>query len=304
VDAGAADTAAEVHGAGRAESGFTVGEMVSEYRALRASVIRLWTKANGTLTGDDLVDLMRFNEAIDQSLAESISRHTQDIDRAREMFLAILGHDLRSPLGAVVMGAQFMLDTGELPEPHLTLTSRILSSARRMNQMVGDLLDFTRGRLGSGIPINPGPMDLGTVIGQAVGEVTLAHPKSVLQLTAVGDLRGRWDDARVGQLAANLLGNAVQHGAPGTLIKVTAQGEEREVVLRVHNFGPPIPKADVAGLFSPFKRFRSGAAVGSDSGSLGLGLYIADRIVSAHGGTMDVQSSADSGTLFTVRLPR
>src|SRR5688572_19566893 len=93
------DTAAEVHGAGRAESGFSVGEMVSEYRALRASVIRLWTKASGTLTGDSLEDLTRFNEAIDQALAESITRYTHDIDRSKEMFLAILGHDLRSPLG-------------------------------------------------------------------------------------------------------------------------------------------------------------------------------------------------------------
>ena len=196
------------------------------------------------------------------------------------------------------------VETGELPEPHLTLTTRILSSARRMNQMVGDLLDFTRGRLGSGIPITRGVADLGAVMRQAIGEMTVAHPHSVLQLTTVGDLCGLWDGARLSQLAANLLGNAVQHGAPGTLINVTAQGEGADVVLRVHNYGPMIPKADVPALFSPFKRFRSGAAVGRDSGNLGLGLYIADRIVSAHGGTMQVQSSAESGTLFTVRLPR
>lgn len=298
------DTAAEVHGRGRAESGFTVGEMVSEYRALRASVIRLWTMANGSLTGADLEDLMRFNEAIDQSLAESVTRYTEDIDRSRDMFVAILGHDLRSPLGAVVMGAQFMLDTGELAEPHLTLTARIVSSARRMNQMVGDLLDFTRGRLGTGIPVTRGAMDLGTVVRQAVAETTDAHPDSVVQFTATGDLQGEWDSGRLSQLASNLIGNAVQHGARGSQIGVTADGEGKDVVLRVHNFGPTIPKADLPALFSPFKRFRSGEATARDSGNLGLGLYIAERIVSAHGGSMDVRSSAEAGTLFSVRLPR
>ena len=298
------DTAAEVHGSGRAESGFTVGEMVSEYRALRASVIRLWTKASGSLTGADIEDLMRFNEAIDQALAESITRYTQDIDRSREMFVAILGHDLRTPLGAVIMGSQFMLDTGELAEPHLTLTTRIVHSARRMNQMVGDLLDFTRGRLGSGVPITRADMDLATVVRQVVDEVSVANPGCVLQFTATGDLRGRWDAGRISQVLANLLGNAVQHGAPQTMISVTAQGESADIVLRVHNSGSPIPPSDLPGLFSPFKRVGSDGAIARDSNNLGLGLYIVDRIVSAHGGTIDVRSSAEAGTLFTVRLPR
>jgi signal transduction histidine kinase len=301
---GEPDTAAEIHGAGRAEGGFTLGEMVSEYRALRASVIRLWTASRGSLTGDDLEDLVRFNEAIDQSLAESVTRYMEDIDRSREMFVAILGHDLRSPLGAVVMASQFMLDTGELTEPHLTLTSRIAHSARRMNQMVGDLLDFTRGRLGSGVPIARQDMNMETVVRQAIEEIRLAQPESVLKFRATGQLRGSWDPARLSQVAANLIGNAVQHGAPRTLISVTAEGEESDVVLRMHNYGPAIAPSDIAGLFSPFKRFRVGGAIGRDSGNLGLGLYIVERIVHAHGGTIDVRSSADAGTTFTVRLPR
>jgi signal transduction histidine kinase len=298
------DTAAEVHGAGRAESGFTVAEMTSEYRALRASVIRLWTEACGSLTGEDLTDLMRFNEAIDQSLAESLSRYTEDVDRSREMFIAILGHDLRTPIGAVMMASRFMLDTAELTEPHLTLTKRVLASATRMNRMVGDLLDFTRGRLGSGVPVTRGPMDLGTVVRKAVEEMTVAHPRSVLQFKASGDLRGKWDAERLGQVTTNLLGNAVQHGAPRTLISITAEGDDAAVVLRVHNFGPPIPKSELYGLFSPFKRFRVGGPPDQGSGNLGLGLYIAERIVTGHGGTMDVRSTAEAGTQFSVRLPR
>ena len=301
---GAGDTAAEVHGSGRAESGFTVAEMVSEYRALRASVIRLWTKSEGSLTGGDLEDLMRFNEAIDQSLAESILRYTRDIDRSREMFVAILGHDLRTPLGAVIMASQFMLDTNELEEPHRTLTTRIARSARRMSQMVGDLLDFTRGRLGSGVPITRADEDLGAIVRQSVEEMTVVHPECVVQFTPTGDLRGRWDAGRLGQVITNLLGNAVQHGAPKTIVSVTAQGEPADIVLRMHNYGPAIPPADLYGLFSPFKRFRPGAPAATGAGNLGLGLYIVERIVSAHGGTIDVRSSAEAGTLFTVRLPR
>jgi signal transduction histidine kinase len=303
-DDGGADTAAEVHGAGRAESGFTIGEMVSEYRALRASVIRLWTKANGSLTGADLDDLMRFNEAIDQALAESIMRYTEDLDQSKEMFLAILGHDLRSPLGTVIMASQFMLEAGGLEEPHLTLTTRIARSAKRMNHMVGDLLDFTRSRLGSGVPIVRRDVDMATVTRHAVEEMAAAQPESVLQYETSGDLRGKWDAARISQVLVNLLGNAVQHGSAKTPISVTARGEEKEVMLSVHNHGPAIPKADVPELFNPLKRLRSGKAAARDSSNLGLGLYIAERIVTAHGGTIDVHSSGDAGTSFTVRLPR
>ena len=303
---GGADTAAEVHGAGRAGSGFTVGEMVAEYRALRASVIRLWIRQCGKLEGDDLEDLTRFNEAIDQALAESITRYTVDVDRSKDMFLAILGHDLRSPLGAVQMASQFMLELGELQEPSLTLTTRIVRSAKRMNVMVGDLLDFTRGRLGSGgVPIVRAEMDMEKAIRDAVDEVATSNPECVVRLDTSGDLRGNWDAERIGQVIANLLGNAVQHGSAKTQISVSARGQAKEVVLRVHNRSPVIPAEDLPGIFGPFKRLKAGqASAGNATSSLGLGLYIAERIVTAHGGTIDVRSSDDAGTAFTVRLPR
>ena len=298
------DTAAEIHGSGRAESGFSVGEMTSEYRALRASVIRLWTKASGTLTGADLDDLMRFNEAIDQSLAESVSRYTLDIDRSREMFVAILGHELRSPLSVVIAGSQFMIERGTLTEPDLEIASRVSRSAARMSQMVADLLDLTWGRLGSGIPITRSKTDLATVIREAVDEMAAVQPDAVLQFTPTGDLTGLWDGPRISQVVTNLLGNAVQHGTSGSRISVTAQAEAADIVVRVHNQGQAIPKGEIPGLFSPFKRFQSDSAAARDSGNLGLGLYIAERIVSAHNGTIDVRSSAGAGTLFTIRLPR
>lgn len=298
------DTPAEEHGAGRAWSGFSVGEMVSEYRALRASVIRLWIRSCGTLSGIDLDDLVRFNEAIDQAIAESIARYTEDLDHSKEMFLAILGHDLRTPLGAVLMSSQFMLDSGQLIEPNLTLITRIAHSASRMNHMVDDLLDFTRSQLGSGVPIVRADMDIAKVARHAVDEIEAAQPNCVFELTTSGNVNGAWDEARMSQLFTNLLGNAAQHGAPGSPISINLRGGPEEVVVVVHNFGKVIPPSEIFGIFSPFKRLKPGAPTVPDSSNLGLGLFIADRVVHAHSGTIDVRSSADAGTSFTVRLPR
>ncbi|HVT39054.1 MAG TPA: sensor histidine kinase [Gemmatimonadaceae bacterium] len=298
------ETPAEIHGAARAESGFTVGETVSEFRALRASVIRLWTKTIGSLTGADLDDLIRFNETIDQALAESITRYTEDLDRSKEMFVAILGHDLRTPLGVISMSSQHMLAAGVLGEPYRSLAGRIARSSARMSDMVADLLDFTRSRLGAGIPVGRASMDMGTVVCQAVDEMAAAHPESSLHCTVSGDLRGSWDSGRIAQLMANLLGNAVQHGSAETPITVTAQGEAGEVVLRVHNHGPAIPSSELHDVFSPLKRLKSGEEAPRDPSNLGLGLYIAERIAIAHGGSISVSSSSEAGTAFTVRLPR
>jgi signal transduction histidine kinase len=301
-------TAAEVHGAGRAASGFTLGAMISEYRALRASVLRLWTLDTGALTGAQVDDLMRFNEAIDQALAESVARYAHDLERSRDLFLAILSHDLRTPLAAVLTSSQVLLATSDLGEPDQALATGIVRSARRMTHMVGDLLDLTHGWLGAGIPIVRHAMDLATVVRQGVDEMAAAHPDRVLHCTTEGDLRGVWDAARLAQLLANLLGNAVQYGAPHAPVRVTVEGEPTAVVLRVHNHGPAIPASAIPGLFRPLKRLEPGEAASSTtspaSANLGLGLYISERIAAAHDGTLTVTSSADAGTAFTVRLPR
>ena len=305
-DAAGAATAAEEHGAGRAESGFSVEQMVAEYRALRASVIRLWTEAQREVAPTDLADLTRFNEAVDQSLAESISRYTQDLDHSKEMFLAILGHDLRTPLGAILTSARFMLETQELKEPHLTLTSRIVSSSTRMNHMVGDLLDFTRSRLGGGIPIVRADTSMGKVVHDVVDEIAAAHPLRTLRVEARGEQRGEWDAARITQALTNLVGNALEHGSDGTIVSVDVGGDEEEVTIAIHNRGPAIPADRLDGIFNAMKaRETTGnTAASGPSGNLGLGLYIAERIVNAHNGRIEVESSEERGTTFTVRLPR
>lgn len=299
-------TAAEEHGAGRAESGFTMEQMVSEYRALRASVIRLWVQARGELRPADVEDLTRFNEAIDQSLAESVTRYTEELDHSKEMFLAILGHDLRTPLGAVFTSSRFMLDTGELQEPFLTLTKRIASSSTRMMHMVGDLLDFTRSRLGGGIPIVRARMNMGKAVHDVVDEIAAAHPERTIEVHARGELEGEWDCARISQVLTNLIVNALEHGAEGTAVTVEVGGSDEEVCMAVGNHGTVIPGDQLNGIFNPMKPREpaANAPAGGPTSNLGLGLYIAERIVTAHGGRIDVVSSEAGGTTFTVRLPR
>ena len=298
-------TAAEQHGAGRAESGFTVEQMVAEFRALRASVLRLWTKTKGAIGAEDVDDLTRFNEAIDQSLAESVTRYTQDLDHSKEMFLAILGHDLRTPLGAVMMSSEFMLETKELPEPHLTLTTRIRSSAKRMEHLIGDLLDFTRSRLGGGIPIVRAPMSMDKAVHDVVDEIAAAHPARTFQIEARTGERGEWDCQRISQALTNLIVNAVDHGAEGTVVTATVESNEKEVCVAVHNRGATISAAQLNGIFNPMKTSHdtTNGSNGSQS-NLGLGLYIAERIVHAHMGRLDVESTEAGGTTFTMRLPR
>jgi signal transduction histidine kinase len=296
-------TAAAEHGVDRAGSGFTVEQMVSEYRALRASVVRLWMEAKGSAGPEDLEEMTRFNEAIDQALAESVFHYTQELENSKEMFLAILGHDLRTPLSAVFTSSRFMLDTGELKEPHLTLTSRIASSSTRMIGLVGDLLDFTRSRLGGGIPVVREQMSMGKVLHEVVAEVLAAHPGAVVKLETRNEQRGEWDPARISQALGNLIGNALEHGYSKSEVSVKLSGDEDGITIAVHNAGPAISADRLDGIFNPMKTREANADRRGPSSSLGLGLYIAERIVHAHDGRIEVESSDDLGTTFTVHLP-
>jgi signal transduction histidine kinase len=302
-DPGTPDTAAQSHGAGRAESGFSMEQMISEYRALRATVTRLWIETAAQLTRTDLDDLIRFNEAIDQALAESTSRFTEDLGHSKEMFLAMLGHDLRTPLGAMIGAAHVIVDSKQLPEMPLKMASLILSSGQRMNALVGDLLDFTRSRLGGGIPIVRADMDIAEVSRQSVEEISALHPQRVVNFEATGEFQGQWDRARISQAISNMISNAVQHGSDQTPINVKIHSNADVVAIAVQNWGPVIPRNQLNKIFDPMHRVDDEKPVAPRS-NLGLGLYITERIVAAHGGTIGVESSEERGTRFTIQLPK
>jgi signal transduction histidine kinase len=303
-DAGAqrSPTAAQAHGSGRAESGFTVEQMVSEFRALRASVIHLWTRAQQHAAATDLQDMIRFNEAIDQAIAESITTYTREVRESKDRFLAILGHDLRTPIGAIVTSTRFILDTGELSDSHRMLISRMESTARRMNRLVADLLEFTRTRFGDAIPIIAANMDAGRMVEDIAAEVRASYSTSVITVRSTGDTRGHWDCERLTQAIINLVSNGVHHGTEGAPIEIEADGSTGELRISVRNQGPAIAAEQIEGLFEGMKAL--GVPQGHDRRHLGLGLFIVDKIVRAHRGSIDVQSSAEQGTVFTMHLPR
>jgi PAS domain S-box-containing protein len=220
----------------------------------------------------------------------------------RERFLGVVSHDLRNPLNAILLSANGLLRAEGLPASHTRMVRRIVSSGERMVRMIGELLDFTRGRLGGGIPIQPRPSNLRQLCAQVVEELESSHPERELRLTAEGQFQGRWDPDRLTQLLGNLGKNALDYSPPGSRVDFALHDEGEAVRVEVHNDGPPIPEAMLPGIFEPFRRAVSGDA--HPTSGLGLGLFIVERIAQAHGGTLQVRSTAESGTTFVLRLPR
>jgi signal transduction histidine kinase len=216
-------------------------------------------------------------------------------EEARERFIAILGHDLKGPLSAILLGAFYLLRSEALPGSLRAAVRGMMTSAERMVRLIEDVLDLARGRLGSGLPIERRPCDIGALCRELVAELATAYPERDLTLSIAGDLAGRWDRDRLAQLVSNLLGNALTHGQDP--IRVTVLGASEGVVLEVANRGAPIPEALLPELFEPFRR-------GAEGRGLGLGLFIVQEIARSHGGVIEVRSSAEAGTAFTVRLPR
>lgn len=301
------DTAAEVHAAERLAAGYTIEQLTAEYRALRASVLRLWLPKVASISADEMRDIMRFNEAIDQALTESIGRYSIMQRESQNLFLAILGHDVRSPLGAISMGAQLLLLDEALPAKSLRLATRILRSSKRVEEIVRDLLDFSTSHLGDGIPITPTALDFAAVCDNVVEEVRTVHAERRVTLALHGDLRVVWDGARIGQAFANLLINGIQHGSDSDEVAVVVTGSKDDIVWSVNNRGEPIPPPVLRTIFDPARRFALRPASERSPGqahNLGLGLYIAREIISAHGGRIAIASSKADGTTFTVQIPR
>lgn len=303
-DGGSQDSAAETHAALRLADGFDIDQMVSEYRALRASIVKLWGEKNDNITGQDLRDLNRFNEALDQAIAESIKRYTRKIDHSRNIFLGILGHDLRNPIGAASLSAQLMLARGSLEPKMRIMAAQIIDSMARATIIITDLLDLTRAGLGAGLTITRAKMDMGLVARQLVDEMGIIHPNREITLELLGGMQGEWDVARIGQVLSNLIDNAAQYSFTDTPIKVAIRGSTSEIEIAVHNEGDPIPTDKVVRIFDALTRGTTEGEEKIGSTNLGLGLYITKKIALSHGGSIGVISSEEKGTTFTVRLPR
>jgi signal transduction histidine kinase len=274
--------------------------VVAEYRALRASVLRQWHQTSPDMT-PVARELVRFNEAIDHMLAESVRRYAQRTERIRDLFAGVLAHDLRSPLGAILNSAEVVLLDDGLSSSSVRAVAIAQRGAARMKQMIDDLIVFARTRLGDTLPVVFTPQDFNQICNDAADEVCASYPEACIDIHLTGELAGKWDGARIVQLLVNLLVNAVQHGSGN--IRVDALGQGGHLTLIVSNDGAPIPAAAMPTLFDPLTRASDVPRRSGPSSSMGLGLYICRCIANAHNGTIQAES-ADGKTRFTVELPR
>jgi signal transduction histidine kinase len=216
--------------------------------------------------------------------------------------IGIVSHDLRNPIGAILLGTTGLLRKGDLSERQAKIVERMHAAAERTHRMIRDLLDFTEARLAGGIRIERRSTELHEVINGVLEEVAATHPGREVQWSRCTDCRGEWDPDRLGQLVQNLLTNALKYSPEGTPVRMETRADEDSVIVSVHNEGTPIPAERLERIFQPLQRATGGTDL--TGRSIGLGLYIVKQVVDAHGGAVSVQSTAQAGTTFSVRLPR
>jgi two-component system, sensor histidine kinase and response regulator len=234
-----------------------------------------------------------------QQLALELKERTETL-RLNEMFSALLAHDLRNPLSAILASAQLLKRRSAEPVAQ-EAAARILSSGSHMGRLIEDMLDLARARLAGGIVIKREPTDIKTLVERVVREHQAALPARVIDTGCAGDCRGQVDAERIAQVASNLIGNALKHGDPTGPVTVHMEGTSaREVILTVANSGT-IPPEIVKHLFDPF---RGGQRPAGRTEGLGLGLYIVHQIVKAHGGRVDVDTGREHRTILRVSIPR
>lgn len=299
---GAPETAAQSHALLRAKGGFDIEQIVAEYRVLRATVLRLWMASPGFDPTGAAADLIRFNEAIDQAVAESVAFFTAEVDRWRHVFLGVLGHDLRGPLNAILLTAELLSKLAQTA-PLTRHTEGMIRSGKRMKDLLDDLLDFSRASLGVGVSVHRVEVDLAVECLDEIEVLRAALPDCTIDFSSRGDTTGRVDASRIREVLANLVSNASRYRTPGSIVKVALDRESDAFRLAVENQGDPISGEVIADLFEPLRRGKSQPEeLLTSRANLGLGLFIAREIATAHGGEVTA-TSVDGRTAFTMRFP-
>lgn len=294
------ESAASFHGRTRAVAGFGLNQMVAEYRALRAAVLRLWAEQQ-TLSTESVNDVIRFNEAIDQAVAESLAEYSAKVESWRQIFLGALGHDLRGPLTAIVLTADTLSEKTR-GTPYARYAERITHGGARMTELLDDLLEYSKSKLGAGMVIHRAVCDLGEVLGEEVELLRAALPQTSIRFEATGPTHGHFDASRLREAVHNLVTNAAKYGEAGEDVVVAVTSEAAQVLVTVANAGAPLSDDALHAMFDPLRRGARSASTGEHV-SLGLGLFLVREIASAHGGSVTA-GSAGGMTTFSIALPR
>ena len=276
--------------------GYAVGleTVMREYAKLRFVILRELLAITAPQQS-----LLLLHEGLDRAIGAAIDRYAQRREEIRARFIGILGHDLRDPLSTVKISTDVLSRGGATADEQQMILARMARACERMQRMIGEVLDFARGHLGGGIPANPSLHDLAEICRHVVEEISTAHPERHIALQSSGDLRGPFDRDRVAQALGNLVGNAVDH-TKGPIEVAAYETEDRQhVITTITSHGPAIPPDVQRRIFDPFARGDEAQA----RRGLGLGLYIAQQIVLAHGATLDLTSD-DNATTFTITWPR
>lgn len=298
------ETAAAIHGRLRHASNFSLLQLSSEFRALRATVLRLWLPQIQQMSEATTQEMVRFNEAIDKALAESIITYSERADRTRDLFLAVLGHDLRAPLASISLIGELLARTVLPQEQLILMAQKTKRNAMLMSAMVTDLLGFARLQMGAGMPIQRAIADILDLCKAAVADAHAMYPNATIVFHHHGELRGHFDSVRLQQLVTNLLINAAQYSAKDSEVKFEAVAGDDAITLNVRNMGPVIPEESLNAIFQPLVQLEPDSQDDArPRTSLGLGLFIAQEITIAHGGTISVRSGEAEGTVFSVRFP-
>jgi signal transduction histidine kinase len=244
------DTSAETHSLVRLGQGFNQVQVISEFRALRATVIRLWLNSSPELDDAAMYQLIRFNEGIDQAVCESAVKFMKKIEESTDFAVAVLAHDLRNPLNAIMSVAQLLNEaTNLINEDSRTIGSEILESGKQMTHLINNLLDFTRTRLGQSLPVRRVEIDLAPVCRNTVAEITAANPDRTIQLDCPERLLGRFDGTRISQMVSNLVANSIHHGDPKTPVIAKVSLDDHNITFQIHNEGRPIEESVLATIF-------------------------------------------------------
>ncbi len=275
----------------------TAREVLMRHRGTGKDVV-VRSSAAPVRIGERIVGAVAVNTDISVRMAEEAELRAAL--EFRDRMLGVLSHDVRNPLAVILTSASLLERqlSAEGDRNRLAVVRRMADNASRIERMMRDLIDYTRTRQGRGLPVAPRDADLLPLCRQIIDGMQVLHPGRALELSASGDTRATFDPDRAAQVVSNLLTNAIAYSPADSPVRIALQGVEESVVFEVHNRGPPIPAESMPRLFEAFERFAV------DHSGLGLGLYIAQQIVEAHGGSISVRSDAASGTTFTVRWPR